>query len=51
MIPFFLALLEDREHSEDAGQILGEKFRLADDRTHLQVFLHRHAREDAAALG
>ena len=40
-------LLQAREQREDALEIGGEVRLLGDDRAHLQVFHHGHAREDA----
>src|SRR4029079_16839013 len=45
-----LALVENGEDLEGAGEILLEIPGIGAGRTHLQVFEHRHAREDAAAF-
>ena len=44
------ALLQAREEREDALGILVEMFQPVERGAHLQVFQHRHAREDAPPL-
>ena len=44
------ALLEPREQREDLLDVLVEIFQVVEAGAHLQVFQHRHAREDAAAF-
>ena len=49
--PLVDPLLEAREQDEHPFEVLVEIGELVDRRAHLQVFVDRHAREDAPALG